>query len=102
MEEKRCELTCDDINIRHVHGAEVDDVGTLFKGESEDVLLGGGAAQSVDADDILFTKFVTRSAKLCTLRNRRANFDRLIDSVLFTILVSYQAASLHLVDAAPH
>ena len=54
MEQERCELTCDDINIRHVHGAEVDDVGTLFKGESEDVLLGGGAAQSVDANDILF------------------------------------------------
>ena len=55
----RCELTRDDIDIRHVHGAEVDDVGALLEGESEDVLLGGGAAEPVDADDVLFIQFVT-------------------------------------------
>ena len=59
----RCELTRDDIDIRHVHGAEVDDVGALLEGESEDVLLGGGAAEPVDADDVLLSWSLIKQAR---------------------------------------
>lgn len=44
--------TCDDVDIWNIVGAEVDGPGIPLERLPEDALLGGGAAQAVQADDV--------------------------------------------------